>query len=293
MIVVNWGTSNFRAYKLDAEGNLAEERSSGRGAVIVPAGAFRSALMAEVGDWIEEGERRILMCGMVGARRGWKEAPYLQVPAGFEQVVKGIVRIDAEGFDARIVPGLIGADENGVPEVLRGEETEIFGCERDGDAPIQFCLPGTHTKWARKEGGRITSFLTSMTGDLFRAIREKTILRSCTQLEPTDDEAFLAGVERSKQAGELAHHLFGVRTLVLTGKMKEGSSSSYLSGILIGREVGSMVKKDEAVHLVGEPILCAFYEKAVQGYGGRATVEGPGAALRGLKRMAKGVNWSS
>lgn len=293
MIVVNWGTSNFRAYRLDAEGNLMEERSSGRGAVIVPAGAFRSALMAEVGDWIEEGERRILMCGMVGARRGWKEAPYVQVPAGFDVVVKGIVRVDAEGFDARIVPGLIGEDENGVPEVLRGEETEIFGCERNGDGAMHLCLPGTHTKWVRVENGKVVSFSTLMTGDLFKAIREKTILRSCTQLEPTDDEAFVAGVERSKQAGELAHHLFGVRTLVLTGKMKEGSASSYLSGVLIGREVGSMVKKDEAVHLIGEPILCSLYQKAAQAYGANATVEGPGAALRGLKKIAKGVDWSS
>lgn len=293
MIVINWGTSNFRAYRLDAEGNLMEERSSGRGAVIVPAGAFRSALMAEVGDWIEEGERRILMCGMVGARRGWKEAPYLQVPAGFEQIARGVVRIEGETFDARIVPGLMGEDENGVPEVLRGEETEIFGCERESDGAIQLCLPGTHTKWARVEGGKIVSFSTAMTGDLFKAIREKTILRSCTQLEPTDDEAFLAGVERSKQAGELAHHLFGVRTLVLTGKMKEGSASSYLSGLLIGREVGSMVRKDEPVHLVGEPTLCAFYEKAVHSHGANATVEAAGAALRGLRRIAKGVAWAS
>ena len=31
--------------------------------------------MAEVMEWIGTGDNRILMCGMVGARRGWKEAP--------------------------------------------------------------------------------------------------------------------------------------------------------------------------------------------------------------------------
>jgi 2-dehydro-3-deoxygalactonokinase len=291
MIAINWGTSNFRAHKLDAEGNLVDERSSARGAVLVPAGGFRSALMAEVGDWIEEGERRVLMCGMVGARRGWKEAPYIPLPANFDQVREHVVSIDAEAFDARIVPGLIGEDESGVPEVLRGEETEIFGCGREGESSLQFCLPGTHTKWVRMEKANIVSFSTSMTGDLFRAIREKTILRSCTQQEPTDDEAFLSGVERSRQPGALQHQLFGVRTLVLTGKMKDTSGSSYLSGLLIGSEVKAMIRKDETVHLVGEPALCALYEKVLQAFETKATVEPPGAALRGLQRIARAITW--
>jgi 2-dehydro-3-deoxygalactonokinase len=291
MIAINWGSSNFRAYKLDVAANVEAERSSGRGAVQVPPGSFFDALMAEVGDWIRNGETKVLMSGMVGARHGWKEAPYVSLPAAFDQVVDGVIRLELDLFDARIVPGLIGADECGVPEVLRGEETEIFGCESELASYTHLCLPGTHTKWIRMESARITAFSTSMTGDLYKAIREGTILSACTQPEPTDSDAFLLGVARSKQAGALAHHLFGVRTLVLTGGIQESSASSYLSGLLIGHEVDSMARPGERIHLIGDPALCSLYAKALREFGVNSSLEPAGAALRGLVRIAERLAW--
>ena len=291
MIAINWGTSNFRAYKLDAAGNVEAERSSVRGAVQVPQGKFLDALMTEVGDWVRDGERKVLMSGMVGARNGWKEALYVSVPATFDQVVDGVIRLEVKSLDARIVPGLIGADECGVPEVMRGEETEIFGCQSEIASHTRLCLPGTHTKWVRMQSGRIAAFSTSMTGDLYKAVRESTILRTCTQHEPTDNDAFLLGVARSKQQGELAHHLFGVRTLVLTGAMQESSASSYLSGLMIGHEVNAMTQKGESVHLIGDPALCSLYAKAMRKSRVNSSVEPAGAALRGLVRIAGRLKW--
>lgn len=43
MIAINWGSSNFRAHRLDAQSNLTGERSSGRGAVLVQAGGPQRA----------------------------------------------------------------------------------------------------------------------------------------------------------------------------------------------------------------------------------------------------------
>jgi 2-dehydro-3-deoxygalactonokinase len=247
--------------------------------------------MAEVGDWVQAGERKVLMCGMVGGRLGWKEAPYVSLPATFDQVVDGVIRIGLDALDARIVPGLIGADEYGVPEVMRGEETELFGCGSELTSYTHLCLPGTHTKWVRMESDRIADFSTSMTGDLYKAIRESTILRTSTQQEPNDGDAFLLGMARSKQTGELAHHLFGVRTLVLTGAMRESSASSYLSGLLIGHEVKVMTREGESVHLIGDPALCLLYATALREFGVNASVEPAGAALRGLVRIAARLAW--
>jgi 2-dehydro-3-deoxygalactonokinase len=291
MIAVNWGTTNFRAYKLDAQGQVQGEKSSNRGAVSVPAGGFQDALVSELMDWLDGSDDRILMCGMVGARRGWKEAPYVEIPASFEQIVQKVIKLDVDGFDARIVPGLIGSDTAGVPDVMRGEETEILGCTSDTGGNAHFCLPGTHTKWVRLEDGKIGSFATSMTGDLFRSIRESTILRSCTQHDPNDESAFLLGVARAGQDGELGHQLFGVRTLVLTGKMNEKSASSYLSGLLIGNEIRETARKGDNVHLIGEPSLCVLYQKAMREFGMKSTIEPDGAALRGLQRIAGSLQW--
>lgn len=296
MIAINWGSSNFRAYKLSATGFVEAERSSGRGAISVPTGGFPNAFMAEVGDWVRDGEHRVLLCGMVGARQGWKEAPYVQVPATFDELIDNVIRIESdlaglEFLDARIVPGLLGTDRCGVPEVLRGEETELFGCKSELSSYTHLCLPGTHTKWVRTDGVSISSFATCMTGDLYKAIRESTILRNCTQQESMDDDAFLLGVARSKQEGELVHHLFGVRTLVLTGGMPESSASSYLSGLLIGHELRAMARKDVSVHLIGDPVLCSHYAKALLEFDVPASVEPAGAALRGLKRIAGRLAW--
>lgn len=291
MIAINWGSSNFRAYRLNAEGKVEAEKSSGRGAVSVPPEGFPDALMAEVGDWISEGERKILMCGMVGARRGWKEAPYVQVPATFNQVVAGVIRLELESLDARIVPGLMGADECGIPEVLRGEETELFGCTNDASGHVNLCLPGTHTKWVRMDGPRIVAFETCMTGDLYKAILEGTILRSYAKPEQIDHDAFLLGVERAKQAGALSHHLFGVRTLNLAGRMQESSATSYLSGLLIGHEVKTMAREQESVHLIGDPELCSLYAKALLQFDVNSSVEPVGAALRGLTKIAGRLAW--
>jgi 2-dehydro-3-deoxygalactonokinase len=291
VIVINWGTSNFRAYKLNDEGTVEAERSSGCGALLVSSGGFLDALMNEVGNWIQAGEKRILMSGMVGARQGWREAPYVSLPANVDQVVDGVIQLEMDSLDARIVPGLIGTDECGVPEVMRGEETELFGCESELSSYTHLCLPGTHTKWVRMEGSRIAAFTTCMTGDLYKAIRESTILRNCTQQESMDGEAFLFGMARAKQAGALAHQLFGVRTLVLTDRMQESSASSYLSGLLIGQEVKTMAQNGESVHLIGEPALCSLYARALLEFEVNSSVEPAGAALRGLKRIAGRLAW--
>jgi 2-dehydro-3-deoxygalactonokinase len=127
MIVVNWGSSNFRAHRLDADYASIAERSSAKGAATVESGRFLDALMEEVGGWIHDGESKVLMSGMVGSRYGWKEAPYVALPAALEEICAGVITLDEDALDLRIVPGLAGQDASSVAEVIRGEETEIFG----------------------------------------------------------------------------------------------------------------------------------------------------------------------
>jgi 2-dehydro-3-deoxygalactonokinase len=228
---------------------------------------------------------------MVGARNGWMEVPYTSLPATFDKVAAGVARIEGQACDVRIVPGLAGADRCGIPEVMRGEETEIFGCVGELVGKAHLCLPGTHTKWVRMERESIAGFSTSMTGDLYKAIREGTILRNSTQHDSEDHDAFLRGVERSKQPGDLAHHLFGVRALVLTGGMPESSASSYLSGLLIGHEVKENSLAGEQVHLIGDSGLCSLYAAALHKFDVDSSLEPAGAALRGLVRIAGRLEW--
>ena len=79
--------------------------------------------------------------------------------------------------------------------------------------------------------------------------------------------------------------------MVLTGKMKESSAPSYLSGILIGHEVKARARAGDRVHLVGDQALCALYAIAMREFEVSPSVEPAGAALRGLIRIAGSVKW--
>ena len=108
MIAVDWGTSNFRAFRLNAEGAVVARRSSPQGILRVDDGNFEAALRAEVGAWLAEGENHILLCGMIGSRQGWVEAEYLPCPVGIEELANAVVQVPFAGAEVRLVPGVIG-----------------------------------------------------------------------------------------------------------------------------------------------------------------------------------------
>ena len=135
-------------------------------------------------------------------------------------------------------------------------------------------------------------FQTCMTGDVFAALRRETILSKLMHADASmDEEGFLRGVERSADAGGMLHHLFGVRTLALMGNLREEAAASYLSGLLIGYEVRSMMPADAGVHLVGAAQLCRLYQRAIQACGGAATIEDEDAAARGLVAIGGRLDW--
>lgn len=292
MIGVDWGTTNFRAFRFDAAGQVIERRASPAGIVNVKDRRFAQTLKEKVGDWIAGGEHRVLLSGMVGSRQGWMEADYLPCSVTLDDLAAGVVEVPFPEAEVRLVPGVRGEDSNGVPEVMRGEETQVMGisesCQRYGVV----CMPGTHTKWIELRDRSIVNLQTCMTGDVFAALRSKTILSKLMHADaPMDDVSFLRGVERSADAGGLLHHLFGVRTLGLAGHLRDEAAASYLSGLLIGHEVRSMMRVNASVHLVGAEHLCRLYQQAIEACGCEATMEEEEAAARGLAAIGGRMVW--
>ena len=82
MIGGDWGTTSLRAYRLDAAGAVLDARETAQGILSVPEGGFPAVLDAAMRPWLDAGEELVLLCGMVGSRQGWQEAPYLPCPAG-------------------------------------------------------------------------------------------------------------------------------------------------------------------------------------------------------------------
>jgi 2-dehydro-3-deoxygalactonokinase len=293
MIGVDWGTSTFRAYRLDRDGTILARHENAQGIMRVANADFADALTAAIGSWFALGEDRVLLAGMIGSRQGWHEVPYLRCPAGPGELACGLAEVRFPAARVKLIPGLATVDAAGVPEVMRGEETQIAGLvDRIGGSGVA-CLPGTHSKWARIEAGRVSGFTTYLTGETFAALCEHTILgRMMRRGGGHVQAAFDRGLARAATAGSLLHHLFGVRTLGLFDELSEDDAASYLSGLLIGHELQAALPEGALVHLIGAPELCGLYARAIEAAGGRARIEDEDAAARGLGLIGGLAQWT-
>ena len=292
MIAVDWGTTSFRAYRLDAAGIVLKRREAPLGILAVKEGRFAEALESQVSDWLEHGEALIVMSGMIGSRQGWKEQAYVRCPAGaFELSAQlGSITWGMHGRRAWIVPGLITRDAQGVHDVLRGEETQLIGVlDALGTGSHTVCLPGTHSKWVRIDDHRIVSFSTHMTGEMFAILRDHSILGRTMENTGDIPAAFDAGVARAREPGGLLHHLFGVRADSLAGMLTPEAAHEYLSGLLIGHEIATVAPERGTVHLLGAASLTTRYERALSAAGCAVQLMDPDAAVRGLFRLAAGL----
>jgi len=254
---------------------------------------FPSALIEVIRDGEVAAEpAEVLIAGMAGARQGWLEAPYLDAPADLRGLTAGAVSpaMPSNSYRVRILPGVCQKSP-GAENVMRGEETQLLGLSRllPGFSGV-VCMPGTHSKWAVLDGVRLESFSTAMTGELYEVLRQHSVLRHSLNGDldgPGREDGFRAGLEAGLSRPDLlAGNLFTVRAASLLSGKQPDWCGGYLSGLLIGSEVGGkrdLIGKQE-VPLIGSPALCALYTQAIERLGGSArTVDASEAILAGLK----------
>jgi 2-dehydro-3-deoxygalactonokinase len=267
LIAVDWGTTSFRAYLVAADGAVVDRVESARGIQSVSAGDYEQVLISSLEVWRDKGATTpIILSGMIGSRQGWIEAPYVSCPAGLAEIAAAIVTIKSATFgEIGVAPGVVSDNDPEGPDVMRGEETQIFGAlAASGHEDGVFVLPGTHSKWAVVEKGRIVSFKTYMTGDVFGALRNHTILARLMDRSQEDDEGFALGVKAArglKAPGDLLHAVFMARTLGLFERLKSEQLPEYLSGLLIGAELLAAAPNGGAT-IIGSASLTRRYRQA-------------------------------
>lgn len=287
LIGLDWGTTSCRAYLIGADGVLARN-VNGPGILRVENGAFGAALDGMIRDWPA---LPIILSGMIGSRQGWVEAPYAKCPAGAGDVVQALARIDHGDPAISLVPGL-STENDKMPDVMRGEETQILGAlALSGANDGLFLLPGTHSKWAEVAGGRIVSFRTFMTGEVFGALKDHTILGRLMLEGAADANAFARGVREGAalgSAGALLNRVFATRTYGLMDRLPGAALADYLSGLLVGAEVSEATKKaNGTVTIIASPALAQRYTDALRLLGHDSVLAPEDCVAAGHRHIAR------
>ena len=290
LIAIDWGTSSLRGAQLGAEGQVLATREFARGILSVPPGQFAAVLDELFGDWMQAPGALCLISGMAGSRQGWQEAPYCPCPVGFAELGQHLLWLQPGRI--ALVPGLscLGQDALQTPDVMRGEEVQIFGALRlAGRDTATLVLPGTHSKWAQVENARVTRFSTFMTGELYALLSQHSILGKTLDLNGAFNEAaFLQGVDQSQTTGSVLHQLFAVRTLGLFERLPAAALPSYLSGLLIGEELRTQNRPatQGPLILIGSDSLTMRYTLAMRHMGIDCQSHGAEATWAGLFALA-------
>jgi 2-dehydro-3-deoxygalactonokinase len=287
-IAVDWGTSNVRAWGIDAAGGTVFAESSDQGMGKITRDAYPAVLTALLGDRGSDATD-VLICGMAGARQGWLEAPYLETPTALSSLAKGAVRPSmVRELRPRILPGICQRQSE---DVMRGEETQLLGllALRPGYEGAVI-MPGTHSKWVRLEGGRVARFSTAMTGELYDVLGTHSVLRHSLNGEttgPATEEGVAAGLAAGLESPALLTGLlFRTRAASLLSGKGPDWCSGYLSGLLIGAEIGGHRdwNGSQPIPLIGSARLCRLYAAALAKMGAKSeTIDATDATLAGLK----------
>ncbi|KXJ52385.1 MAG: 2-keto-3-deoxy-galactonokinase [Thalassospira sp. Nap_22] len=294
-IAVDWGTSNLRLWAMDDTGNILGSAESPLGMNAIasdPELSFEAVLIGLIEDWLgaDPAKLPVVICGMAGAKQGWLEAPYCDVPARPSDLAKGAVtpNVSDPRISVFILPGLC---QRGDPDVMRGEETQLVGfMAQNPDFCGWVCLPGTHSKWAQVGDGVIKAFRTYMSGEVFALLSQQSILRHSVD-DAWDNAAFADAVRKaSEQPTAFLHSLFTVRAgaLVAEGDASVAPGAAVLSGTVIGAEIADVLSRlapGDDIALIGAGKLASLYQAALAVHNHKAMPQdGAAITLAGLSR---------
>lgn len=240
VIAVDWGTSSFRLWVLAADGTVLAEKRSDQGMMVAREAGFDAVLERYLAELSVPPEVPVVVCGMAGAKQGWREAAYLDAPAALSDLIGRAVRVEDATRDVRILPGVAQRDPDW-PDVMRGEETKLIGTVGQGISSGLVCMPGTHSKWVLLKNERIESFASFMTGEIFATITKHSILRLAIENQPEADPAdpvFAQAVaEAFGKPEQVSGRIFSVRAGPLLSLRDPAHGQARLSGLLIGLEL--------------------------------------------------------
>ncbi|MDX4945783.1 MULTISPECIES: 2-dehydro-3-deoxygalactonokinase [Providencia] len=284
-IVIDWGSTNLRAWLYQDDKCLASKQSEA-GITRLNGKSPQTVLAEMIGSW-RNSATPVIMAGMVGSNVGWKVAPYLSVPTHFTAIGEQLTSVSDNIW---IIPGLCVSREDN-HNVMRGEETQLLGAHALSPSSV-YVMPGTHCKWVQADREQILDFRTVITGELHYLLLHHSLVGAGLPEQQRCADAFTTGLEQGLSTPLILPQLFEVRASHLLGTLPREHVSEFLSGLLIGAEVMSMSQHfdDKQITIVAGDALSNRYQQAFGAIGRKSSVvSGETAFLTGIRSIAHAV----
>ncbi len=187
----------------------------------------------------------ILGCGMLTSEYGLCPLPHLLAPCGMRELHNGMHRItlgEISPIPFVFVPGVKYDADPAKTDMMRGEESEIYGLPPEALPNALVILPGSHSKWiCMDENSNIGSITTYLTGEMLSSLANHTILRDAVDLQwDRYDSAFLQmGCRKVREQG-LNAALFRTRILKNECGCTPLQCYSFLLGAVLSQEIYAM-----------------------------------------------------
>lgn len=270
----DWGTSSFRLRLIDStslqfigeikspEGvssTFTDWKTNGENQGVSRTQFFRQQLNRQVDllsakvainlDGIP-----IVISGMASSSIGMEEVPYATLPFPVDGSRASTKRLLAQPDFPHDITLISGVQTQ--HDVMRGEETQLIGLlalldiqHYTPDVSV-LIFPGTHSKHIYIQHQQVIDLQTFMTGEVFNLMATNSILKdSVSPIERStfssnELDAFKSGVNES-DSPSILNSLFRVRTNQLFGKLTKPENALYLSGLLIGAELKTLVDQPQ------------------------------------------------
>ena len=264
-VALDWGTSNFRAYLMENY-NVIDQVSTQEGMKFVDQKEFENTLVKNITAWRKKFNINIVIAsGMVGAKQGWVEVPYINSPCDIRNLNFKTLNI----LDDINIHILSGVSQSNPSDVMRGEETQIAGfLQNEINFDGSICLPGTHSKWVNLNSYNIQEFNTFLTGELYEIVKKYSILKHSLNTTRLEDEIVKSAANLIIENPSLiSNKLFEIRAENLLKNSNQISNNSKLVGYLLGIELsGSRTYwEDKDLVIIGSSNLNKYYEIILNG----------------------------
>lgn len=291
IIIIDSGSTRSRLYLMQGETRVATSVvacgvSSGD---TTHKAVFRQAIAEGITDLLNTCQLQLsdirfaIASGMITSNLGLMEIPHIAAPVSVEQLVRHTVEVKDPDIlpldlEIRFIPGIKNSLSDGGwsclcdIDLMRGEETQAVGVMiSQGIAPpLTIVELGSTTKLIHIDAqGRIAGSLTSLSGQVYGAVKSGTFIGSSMQSE---DDVDLFSADILQRACDSVRHAGLLRSLLFTRFLEFSIPTTAAERTFFCQAVlaaDDMKLFDEAnrlgfsldgnIVLVGKPQRCEIY----------------------------------